>query len=317
MADRIVLLARRFGRGSGTAGVAWHLARGLRDRGLVVEIWCDERTERLPGVTLHSGVGRAPRSGLRIGLDRQPDCDVLRCSGGIHERWRAVLRADPRRFFRGIGPSRTSSAEARAVATATRLVCNAQHVADDVMARHEVPAARVRVVRNGVDLVRFRPDPDRRMAVRRDLGVPPSGRLALFVAHGWFRKGFDAAVHGFLKVAGPHDRFGVMGRDSRSRRRLSRARSLLGERLVVAEGTDAASLLPGGDVLVHPTRYDASANVVHQAMACGVPPVTTLQDGAAEIIEDRRLIVANPDDDNAVAASIGHAWEAPGLGARC
>ena len=108
-----------------------------------------------------------------------------------------------------------------------------------------------------------------------------------------------------------------MGRDSQARRRLAAVRRVLGDQLVVVKGADVEDTLVGGDVLVHPTRYDASANVVLQAMACGVPPVTTLRDGAAEIIEDRRLIVANPDDDIAISSSIHHAWEADDLGARC
>ncbi len=317
MTDRVLLLTRRLGRGSGTAGVAWHLARGLHDRGHAVEVWCDALVEEVPGVRIHRGVASAPRRGLRLGLDRLPDCDLLRCSGGVHAVWRAVLRADPARFYRGIGPSATVRAERRAVASAHRLICNSRMVAEQVVAHHTRGPAHVSVVRNGVDLERFRPSPARRADARRRWQVPPAGRVALFVAHGWYRKGLRAAVRGFSRAARPADRLVVMGRDSQSTRRLAAARRLLGEQLVVAEGTDVTRALPGGDVLVHPTRYDASANVVLQAMACGVPPVTTLRDGASEIVEDRRLIVANPDDDIAIARSIARAWEAPDAGARC
>jgi len=317
VAERIVLLSSRFGRGSGTAGVAWALARGLRDRGYRVEVWCDVATEEPAGVRMRCGVPPPRTPGLRIGLDRVAHCQILRCSGGAHEAWRRVLRADPLRCWRGVGPSPTSWAERRAVRTARVLVCNSRRAARDVADQHDVPLASIRLVRNGVDLDGLRPDPARRAAVRHRFGVPEGGRVALFVAHGWYRKGLTAAVRGFRLAAGPRDRLVVMGRDSQARRRLAAARRALGERLVVAEGTDAIATLPAGDVLVHPTRYDASANVVLQAMACGVPPVTTAQDGAAEIVEDRRLIVANPDDETAIAASIRHAWEAPDLGARC
>lgn len=315
MAERVVLLSGRLGHGSGTAGVAWDLAVGLRRLGHPVEVWCDDAAQEPPGVAVHRPMRRAPARGLRIGLDRVADCDLLRCSGGVHEVWRAVLRRDPLRWYRGIGPSRTSRAERRAVHTARVVICNSRLAAGQVAVHHG--RRDVRVVRNGVDLVRFRPHPEGRATMRRRWSIPEDGRVALFVAHGWHRKGLSTAVRGFLHAARPADRLVVMGRDSRARARLARARRRLGDQLVIAEGTDAARALVAGDVLVHPTRYDASANVVLQAMACGVPPVTTLHDGAAEIIEDRRLIVANPDDDIATAESIRHAWEAPDLGARC
>ncbi|MEN0068170.1 MAG: glycosyltransferase family 4 protein [Myxococcota bacterium] len=314
---KLLLLTKRLGHGSGTASVAYALAQGLHERGWPVEIWCDEPGNPPPGVSMNRGVHRAPRSdGLRIGLDRTPHCDVLRCSGGVHEAWRRVLRTDPTRFWRGLGPSRTSWAERHAMKSARVLVCNSEHVAHQVAQRYRPPQP-LRVVRNGVDLERYRPSLEARNQARARWRVPSGGRVALFVAHGWFRKGFHAAVRAFARVAGPRDRLVVMGRDSRARQRLAWARRQLSQKLVAADGTDAVAALPGGDVLVHPTRYDASANVVLQAMACGVPPVTTLFDGAAEIVEDRRLIVANPDDDIAIAASIRHAWEARHTGARC
>lgn len=316
--EPVAILSDRVGPGSGTAGIAFDLAEGLASRGFQTEVWANGVTARPRGAPVLGSPGSAPRQGrLRIGLDRIAGCPVLRCSGGVHEAWRAVLRTDRTRFVRAIGPSRTSRAEARAVREATVLVCNSFRAAGEVVAHHGRSLDDVRIVRNGVDLRRFGPDPQRRTAARARWGVPADGRVALFVAHGWFRKGLRAAVRGFAEAARPSDRLVVMGRDSQSRRRLAEARAHLGDRLVVAADTDAPRALPGGDVLVHPTRYDASANVVLQAMACGVPPVTTLRDGAAEIIEDRRLIVANPDDSNAIAAAIRHAWEAARLGGRC
>jgi glycosyltransferase involved in cell wall biosynthesis len=51
--------------------------------------------------------------------------------------------------------------------------------------------------------------------------------------------------------------------------------------------TDVARCYQAADWFVHPTRYDACANTVLQAMACGLPGVISRADGAHELVRDR------------------------------
>ncbi len=141
--------------------------------------------------------------------------------------------------------------------------------------------------------------------------------MAVFVARGWFRKGFAAAVGALALAGGTRDRLVVIGDDAQADRWLRRARRALGDRLIAMGPGDPARWLPGADVLVHPTRYDASANVVLESLACGVPPITTSCDGAAEIVPDRGLVLADPDDVQGIAAAVRYAWDQPGMGTLC
>ena len=45
-----------------------------------------------------------------------------------------------------------------------------------------------------------------------------------------------------------------------------------------------------------PTRYDPSANATLEALACGVPVVTSARDGASEILPDPAWCVSDPRD---------------------
>ena len=310
---RITLFSAGLGPGGGTAGVAFTLSAGLVARGHHVRVVCRSATACPDGVEVVADEGAPQPGDLRVGLDRIAGCDVVRASGGVHEMWSRVSATSLSRWMRTTLPRerREARREARALREARLVVCNAMRAAGEVQAWHGVPSERVRIVRNGVDLARFRPDRDLRMAARRAWGA--EGRVALFVGHGWWRKGLANAVEAFARVASARDRLVVMGRDARSQSRLRAARARLGDRLIAPGPGDPAHWMPGADVLLHPTRYDASANAVLEAMACGVPPVTTSRDGAAEIVPARELVVGNPDDVQGIANALRYAWSASGM----
>lgn len=312
---KIGLIVDRMGPGSGTAGIAHALAAHLVARGHQVGLRC-RRPDRVP-----DGVVVLPDDAvgwLIVGLDRVAGCAVVRASGGVHRAWSRAGATTLWRWMRSHGPDQIAESrrEAEAYRSARVVICNSLRAAGEVIAWHRLPPDVVRIVRNGVDLQRFRPDRSVRRAERARLGVPDGGRIALFLAHGWFRKGIAAALAAFEAVADPQDRLVVAGRDAHPRRWL-RSAGRLGEQLVLRGPGDPAPLLAAADVLIHPTRYDASANVVLEAMASGVPPVTTLRDGAAEILPDRALAVGDPDDVDRIAAAVHHAWRTPSLSRRC
>ncbi|HHO52525.1 MAG TPA: glycosyltransferase [Deltaproteobacteria bacterium] len=312
---RIGLVVDRVGPGSGTAGVAHALIVHLLARGHEVAVRCRG------GAALPEGVALLPEEAqgwLVVGLDRVAGCAVVRASGGVHRAWSRAGAITLWRWMRALGPDQIAESRREAVAyhSARIVICNSLRAAGEVVAWHRLPPGVVRIVRNGVDLQRFRPDGRARVAARARLGVPAPGRVALFLAHGWFRKGLSAALAGFEAAAGPEDRLVVAGRDAH-RHRWLRPAARLGARLVVVDPGDPVPLLAAADVLIHPTRYDASANVVLEAMAAGVPPVTTLCDGAAEIVPDRGLVVGDPRDVAGIAAAVRYAWRTPGLARRC
>ena len=76
-------------------------------------------------------------------------------------------------------------------------------VADDSGAYHDYPADRIRVVYNGVDVVRFAPDrrDEFRAAIRRQLGLAEETVLALAVAHNFVLKGVPTILEALRRLA--------------------------------------------------------------------------------------------------------------------
>lgn len=277
-----IALIRRQGRG-GAAGYADRLAAGLRAIGLDVR-------EQEPSVV---DVLRPP-TGVRIALERSMNAHVYRAGGGVHAAYRRALGR--------IGPSPRAVWDAAVVRSASTVIANSRRVADELLAVG-VPARRVEVVRTGVD-PRFQP-----------LSASPTeGRVVLFAGHGWRRKGAEVAARAFADVRGPADRLWVAGSDSRRTTRIERLRKLVPDLIDLGPWADLVRLLPGVAAVVQPTRYDPASNLVIEAMACGVPAVTTWMDGSAEIVPEGRLVVSDPLDARAVARALRFALDhGPGL----
>ncbi len=318
---RVALIVGRLGGDGGTEGQAWHCATGLAARGHDVVVYAQSGAQP-PGASLRAvlpagrgvlGVIRLVRAVGRLRLDgydvaqsfvRVPGATIHRAGGGAHAAWMRARGGLPRPLDLA-----TLAAERRAMRDARIVLCNSEMAARDVREAHGLGADRVRVVRNGVDLARFRPDAARRAAARAVWGVPDGGRVALFAGHGFRRKGLDVAALAFRRAAGARDRLVVLGRDAHARARLAAIRRDLGERLIVlGPRADPESWMPGADAVILPTRYDPAANTTLEALACGVPAITSGRDGAAEIVPDPHLVVADPRDVSGFTDALGHAW---------
>ncbi len=311
---KIAILTGRLGEGTGTAGVAARLARGFADAGHDVVVHAgvvDRRPEGLAVLPLGdraTAAERVERGRVRIALDRLPGCEIVRASGGVHRAWLAVGASDAWRAARAALDRTEEALEREAFARARIVVANAARVVGEVVAWHGLPAVRVRLVRTGVDLEAFAPDPARRAAVRAELGVPEGGRVATFVGHGFRRKNLAVAVAAFLRVAGAADRLVVAGRGRFAR---------VDPRVILLGPRPSAPLLAGSDALLLPTLYEAASNATLEALASGVPPCVPVADGAAELVPDRRLVRRSPHDVEGFADALRYAWGDPSLGARC
>lgn len=340
----IALVLRRLGRSGGTEKYTFDLARWLAQRGHDVHVYCAElevAESDLSGVTVHrlegggrggvvgwlsvlAAASRVPRDRHDVvqGFGRTLGHDVYRAGGGVHAAWLQARR--PSRLQRGLASLRPIDRlelyiDRRAQTSAKVLICNSEMAARQAGAWYRIPPRRVRVVRNGVDAERFRPRPDVRARLRRDWGVPDGGRVALFLGHGFRRKGLLTAGEAFAAAREPRDRFVVAGADAHQRRYLRTLRRQVGDALVVLGPVERPEeVLCAADATVLPTLYDAAANTTVEAMACGVPPVTSSADGNAEIVPDRMLVVHDPRDAEEVAAALRFAWDGGAdLGLRC
>jgi len=155
-----------------------------------------------------------------------------------------------------------------------------------------LPSDRVRVVGNGVDLARFHPMP--RDEARRLLDLPADAPVLISVGGLVERKGFHRVIEllpalrarwpglRYLVVGGPSPE-GDMGPDLR--RQVAHLGLQDAVRFVGPVAPDQLRpLLSAADLFVLATRNEGWANVFLEAMACGLPVVTTDVGGNAEVV---------------------------------
>ncbi|WP_374399955.1 glycosyltransferase [Niveibacterium sp.] len=187
------------------------------------------------------------------------------------------------------------------------------------------PAERTEVLPNGLDLSRFRPDPASREAFRAAQGWPTATPVVAMVAR-WspvknHRLFLEAAAA--LRAYQPEVRFVLIGKD------LDAANATLAGWLAELGLPDAVALLgprhdvealyPAFDLLALTSKSEGFPNVLAEAMACGVPVVTTDVGDAAEIVGDTGSIV--PPTPQTFADALGRLLADPeratrGLAAR-
>jgi UDP-glucose:(heptosyl)LPS alpha-1,3-glucosyltransferase len=174
--------------------------------------------------------------------------------------------------------------------------------------RKTYPGIPLRFVRiyNGVDLGEFHDrDRDERARDLRDrLRIPAASPIALFVAHKFGPKGLGEAVRA-LREADPFHLVVVGGGAPGPYRRLALSLGVA-DRVHFAGSTDGARpFYAAADAFVLPTRYDPCSLSVLEALACGVPVVTTTANGAGELLTPGRDgFVTSPGDEASVASAL-------------
>jgi UDP-glucose:(heptosyl)LPS alpha-1,3-glucosyltransferase len=167
-----------------------------------------------------------------------------------------------------------------------------RRIVDDFVAVHGIPRGQIELVPNGVDIHRFSPGTEAsRERIRVSMGIKSDETVLLQVAHDHYLKGVPALLHAGARLLGSGEacRIVVVGRET-SRRTLKLTKQLGIEPNVhfVGKTDDILPFYQMADVYVHATRYDACSLSVLEAMACGLPVITTLQNGAADLIEQGR-----------------------------
>lgn len=220
--------------------------------------------------------------------------DVYRMGDGIHRHW--LKRQTPQpllRVFKRLTLRQAVILWLEAKTFQPRnyrmIICNSRLGAAHARRYYQVPESKLRVIYNGVDHARFHPGlrEEYNAALRAKLHLPEGAVVLLFVAGNFERKGLRLVIEALPLVlnADPSVHLVVVGKGKEKPYRRAAGGAGVGERVRFVGGTDHIAQFYGlGDVFVLPTRYDPFSNACVEALATGIPVVTTRENGAAEII---------------------------------
>ena len=322
---KIGFLRRGYSATGGAEAYLKRLAEGLRQQGCRVvllgtgewprEEWPGGEVVMVPQKNLRDFGAAALRIkqekqiDLLFSFERVPGCDFFRAGDGIHAAWlarQAVVEPWWRGLVKKWMPKHREilqlEQELFAPESKTKVIANSQMVAREIMDRFSIPSGRIVVIPNGVPTPRLM-SLEERAALRKKFGMQENECVVLFVGSGWKRKGLETALQAVEKVGGGM-RLWVAGK-GRSRHHQSSVVKFLGP------VKDLSQYYAASDLFVLPTLYDPFSNASLEALAAGLPVVTSVANGCSEILEPdiHGSIIADPRDVKAFAAALEQ-WQA-------
>jgi UDP-glucose:(heptosyl)LPS alpha-1,3-glucosyltransferase len=178
-----------------------------------------------------------------------------------------------------------------------------RQVAEDFQRYHDVPREQIRLIYNGVDTQRFSPEHREtyREMLRRRLGIPADTVLMLIVAHNFRLKGVPTLLRtmGRLRQRGRRAHLVVVGgKNVGTYRRAAGRAGAAGAVTFTGSVEDTVPYYAAADLYVQPTFYDPCSLVVLEALASGLPIVTSRYNGAGELLTEGRegFLISDPHD---------------------
>gem|GEM_PF-5630517 len=296
---KVGVAVRHFGPHGGMERVAFGFVRWLVSEGHTVDVWSNSFVDVGPEVC-HRPLGAGGRGvmwkarSLATAVSAVPvdGCDAFLhfergAQSGAYRAGAGCAAAQAQQEGRDISWPLIKAIDLASCRSASPLIVNSEMVLEQMRHHYGVGAERVRLVRNGVDTTRFKPGPKAEKPTIVFVGSNPR------------RKGLKTALSALRRMPGVH--LEVVGNVGR---RGPRWAAQLGvSKRVHFYGTldHPEVVMSRAHAMILPTRYDASANACLEAMACGVPVVTTRFNGASELLPESWMVVADAADSDRCA----------------
>ena len=182
-------------------------------------------------------------------------------------------------------------------------VAVSETTAEVARANREVPEAKLRTVPNGIDLSRFHPDATARAEVQRELGIPEDARVLGTVGRLAPEKDQALLIRAIAPSLGEKRRLVIVGDGPEMA-----ALRALATPFVHLTGArkDVPRLLAALDAFVLSSRTEGLPLVIPEAMAVGLPVISTAVGGIPTVIDEGQTGFLVPAGDGAALAA---AWE--------
>jgi len=219
--------------------------------------------------------------------------------------------------FSGAGPGLVDKISHFVAHRADRIICVSTQLRDRALARG-LPADRIRTIRNGIDLERFRPRRDRTCLA--DSPVADASPILILIGRLARIKGPERALTVFERCLEHLPRAGLVFVGDGPMRAELRNRVRKSERLTgrvwfagVQPTNSIPDFLAAVDGLLMTSRFEGLPTCVMEAMAAGCPVISLPVGGVGEIIKDGRTgFMAAANDEAALQDALVRCFSVPG-----
>ena len=328
---KIALIRYRYTPFGGAERYMSRLIGGLRAAGHEIHIFAAEwDAEVEPGVSIHrvpvitltgwlksltfsqncrTLIGKE-RPDIIFSLERTLRQDIYRAGDGCHQQWliqKNLGQGVLHKIWTWLNPLQQAYVRLeRRMFTDPQLlaiIANSKTGKQDIIRLYHVDPDRIQVVYNGIDPVcrdeHLREIKRRELAAEFALG---DELRILYVGSGFRRKGVAAAIAAVAHLTRPFRLFIVGKGRAGEYRRMAQRMGIVGSVVFTGPRKDVELFYQGSDLFIFPTLYDPFSNATLEAMAHGLPVITSRFNGVSELIRtgENGFVVQDPLDSAAI-----------------
>ena len=335
---KIAVIRQKFVNYGGAEQFVSGYAKHLANIGHEIHIFANQWTpSKHPNIKIHSVKAIKRNSFLRVlsfawfslksissesfdivqSHERTWSQDIYRAGDGCHREWlerRAYYLPFIKRFFFRLSffHQLILWLEKRIFENGEckKIIAISEMVKRDILKHYQLPEDRVKVVYNGVDLHRFNPSNTKtfRVEIRQQLKISDEEVMILFVGSGFERKGLEFLIKSIQYMKQENWRLVLVGK-GKWKRYLDFSSKENREKITHLGPVDGIEkLYAAADFFVLPSIYEPFGNANLEALASGLPIITSRSCGVAEIITPQKegIILEEPSDSIAMAKAIDY-----------
>jgi UDP-glucose:(heptosyl)LPS alpha-1,3-glucosyltransferase len=308
MTIKVALLKSRAGNVGGLEKATAYLAEAFLKRGVEITLlttcWPEERVSRYKVVSFDPApkitsvrklyhFNKACTHYLNshsfdivFGLDRNPFQTHYRAGSGVHKAF-LERRIKAESFFKKISFSinpfhkQVLRLEKQAFEDPSLklLVTNSNMVKEEVLRYYTTSAQKIQVVPNGVEWKNYEP-----FFLKRSSSMETF--RFLFIGNGYQRKGLDFLLYALSLINNYDFHLTVVGKDKslNKYKKLAELLNLTSKLTFKGPLSSTFDLYQETDCVVIPSLYDPFANVTVEALAMGIPVLSSKDNGGSEIL---------------------------------
>lgn len=246
-----------------------------------------------------------------LGFGNTLDLDVYQSHGGVHDIWLSreiesydtLIEKKLKAFQLKTSIHQKIQKWISEYPIKNKRYCKIVAISDMVkvhmMEHFHIPSHKIEVVYNGVDTERFRPTEKKE----------DSKRIEILFSAGNFRlKGLSPLIEAAERLIKKRHNFfiKIMGRGKKERYiNMIEKKGLMDNVVFIGETPNPEIVYRESHILAHPTFYDACSLTTMEAMASGLPVITTRWNGASGLItKNEGFVIDEPRNIDALCDAL-------------
>lgn len=217
-------------------------------------------------------------------------------------KYKILKRLDPRAAI-------VLDIENDVVENSKHIIAVSETIKNQLIKEYDISKNKVSVVHNGVNINEFHPNFKHqfRYPIRKKHKIKPTDTVLLFVGFEWERKGLEPLIKSLSQVNRKRVKLLVVGRGDTQKFQDIANKNGVGGKVIFAGTTHNMQQYYGAsDLFVFPTHYEPFGLVITEAMAAGLPVITTSVAGAAELVNPLNGLILKHTTPTEIAGNINH-----------